>query len=77
MNYENYFRVIFESIPDYRKRVLLLFLIKKEKDILLEIGFSERDINRSNLESKTFLMEQNEENLGYFKNEEETIIERI
>ena len=35
MNYENYFKDIFESIHDNRKLVLLLFLIKNYKDFLL------------------------------------------
>ena len=49
MNYENYFKDLFESIEDYRKIVLLIFLIKNDKNLLLEIGFSERDINHLNL----------------------------
>ena len=32
MNYENYFKDMFESIPDYRKTVLLLFLFKNDED---------------------------------------------
>ena len=46
MNCEKYFKDLFESIEDYRKIVLLIFLIKNDKNFLLEIGFSERDINR-------------------------------
>ena len=49
MNNVNYFKDIFESIPDYRKIVLLIFLIQKEKNLLNEIGFSKNDINRLNL----------------------------
>ena len=54
MDNSNHFRDIFESSPDYRKIVLLMLLIKTDKDSLLEIGFSERDDNRSNLEFKNF-----------------------
>ena len=36
MNYENYFKDIFESIPDYRKIVLLIFLIQNDKNLLKE-----------------------------------------
>ena len=54
MNNSNYFRDIFESIPDYRKIVLLMFLIKNDKKLLLKICFTERDINRLNLEFKIF-----------------------
>ena len=31
MNNTNYFKDLFESIPDYRKIVFLLFLIKNER----------------------------------------------
>ena len=73
----NYFRDILESIPDYRKIVLLIFLIKNDKDLLLEIGFSERDINRLNLEFKNISIEQHEEYFDYVKNEEESVIEKF
>ena len=52
MNNSNYFRVIFESIPHYRKIVLITFLIQNDKYSLFEIGFNKRDINRLNLEIK-------------------------
>ena len=45
MDNENYFKDLFESIPDYRKIVFLIFLIQNDKDFLHEVGFSERDIN--------------------------------
>ena len=34
MNNENYFRDIFESVRDYRKIVLLIFLIQNDKNLL-------------------------------------------
>ena len=40
------------------------------------IGFSERDINRLNLEFRNFLLEQHEEYLDYIKKEEESVIEK-
>ena len=42
MNYENYFKDLFESIPDYRKIVLVIFLIQNEKDLLRDYGFSKK-----------------------------------
>ena len=42
MNNENYFEDLFESIPDYRKVVLLLFLIENDNKILQEYGFFEK-----------------------------------
>ena len=76
MNYENYFEDMFESLTDYRKLVLLTFLIKNDEDFLKEIGFLKSDINRLNKEFKKILMEQNEEKLDHVKNEEESTIER-
>ena len=60
MNNSNYFRDLFESIPDYRKIVLLIFLIQNDKNLLKEIGFSENDINLLNLEFKNILLEEYE-----------------
>ena len=72
----NYFKDIFQSIPDYRKIVLLIFLIQNEKNLLNEIGFTKTDINRLNLEFTNILIEEFEDYLSYIKNEE-SIIERI
>ena len=77
MNNTNYLKDLFESIPDYRKIVFLLFLIKNDKDLLREVGFSERDINCLNLEFKNILIDQHEKYLDYIKNEEQSIIERF
>ena len=51
------------------------FKIKNEKKLLHEIGFSERDINRLNLELKNILNEEHEKYLDYIEKEEESIIE--
>ena len=73
----NYFKDIFESINDYRKIVLLMYLIKDDKNLLKEVGFSENDINRLNFEFKNILLEEYEEYLDYIKNEEESILEQF
>ena len=77
MNYENYFKDIFESIHDYKKIVLLIFLIQNDKNLLKEIGFSKNDINRLSIEFKNILLEELEDYLSYIKNEEESILEKI
>ena len=77
MDNENYFKDIFESIHDYKKIVLLIFLFQNDKNLLKEIGFSENDINLLNLEFKNILLEEFEEYLSYIKNQEESIIEKI
>ena len=77
MNNSNYFKDIFESIPDYRKIVLLIFLNKNDEDFLVEIGFSERDINLLNLEFKNILLEEFENYLDYIKDQEESVLEKF
>ena len=46
------------------KKVLLIFLIQNDKNLLKEIGFSKNDINPLNLQPKNVLIEQNEEYLS-------------
>ena len=73
----NYVKDLFESITDYRKIALLIFLIQNDKNLLREIGFSEYDINRLNLEFKNILIEENENYLDYVKDQEESILEKF
>ena len=77
MNNVNYFKDLFESIPDYKKIVLLMFIIKNDVNILYECGFLKGDINFLYKEFKNILLEMNEDYLDYIKNEEESIIEKI
>ena len=77
MENENYFKDIFESIHDYKKIILLIFLIQNDKNLLKEIGFSKNDIIRLSIEYKKILSEDLDEYLSYIKNVEESIIERI
>ena len=58
-----YFKDLFESIPDFREIVLILFSIQIDKNLLEEMGFSKNDINRLNLEFKKILKERHEEYL--------------
>ena len=68
---------MFESITDYRKIVLLIFLIQNDKNLLKEIGFSKNDINLLNLEFKNNLLEEFENYLDYVKDQEESILEKF
>ena len=77
MNNINYFRDLFEPIPDYRKIVLLIFLIQNDKNLLKEIGFNRDNINLLNLEFKNILLEEFDDYLDYIKNEEESILEKF
>ena len=74
---DNSFKDIFESIPDYRKIVLLIFLIQSDKNLLKEIGFSKNDINLLNFEFKKILLEEFENYLDYIKDQEESILEKF
>ena len=73
----NYFKDLFKSIPEYRKIVLLVFLIKNDVDLLKECGFSKNDNYSLCLDFENILIKQIEKYLDYNKNEEESIIERI
>ena len=77
MKNSKYFKDIFESISDYRKIVLLIFLIQNDKNLLKEIGFSKNDINLLNLEFKNRLLEEFENYLDYIKDQEESILEKF
>ena len=68
---------LFESISDYRKIVLLIFLNKNDDDLLTECRIVKSDIERLNLEFKNFLSEQIDEYYSYVKNQEDSIIEKI
>ena len=74
MDNVNYFKDLFESIPDYRKIKLLIFLIQNDKNLLKEIGFSKKDINLLNLEFKNILNEEHEKFLNYIKDQVESIL---
>ena len=73
----NYFKELFISISDYRKIVLLIFLIQNDKCLLKEIGFSKSDIIRLKLEFKNFLLGEQEDYLDYIKDQEEYVLEKF
>ena len=75
MDHINYFKDLFESILDYKKIVLLRFLIKHDRNLLKEIGFSKNNIDQLSLEFKNILIEEYEQYLDYVKNEEESFTE--
>ena len=77
MNSGNYFKDLFGSLSDYRKIILLMFLNQNDNNLLCEIGFSQRDINRLNFEFKNILIEEHGEYLDFIENEEESVIEKF
>ena len=72
-----YFTDLFESITDYKKIVLFMFLIKTDVNFLYECGFLKGDFNYLHKEFRNILLEMNEEYSNDFENEEESIIEKI
>ena len=46
MDHVYFLKDLSESIPHYRKIVLLVFLNKEEEISSKEVGFSKKDINR-------------------------------
>ena len=77
MNNVNYFKDLFESIPDYKKIVLLIFIIKNDVNFLYECGFSKGVITFLYKEFKKILIEMNEDYLDHIKNQEESILEKL
>ena len=74
---EKYFEELLISIKDYKKLILLIFLIQNDKNFLREIGFSENHIDRLNNIFKDILLKEYNKFLSFIKNEEESIIESI
>ena len=77
MNNVNYFKDLFESIPGYKKIVLLMFLIKNDVSFSYECGVLKGDINFLYKEFKNILLQANEDYLDYIKNQEESILEKF
>ena len=67
MDNSNFFKDLFESIQDYRKIVLLIFLFQIDENFIKEIGFSKNNINRLSIEFKNILLEELEEYRSYKK----------
>ena len=77
MDIVNYFRDLFESIPDYKKIVLLMFLIKNDVNFLYHCGFLKGDNNYLYKEFENILLELNGDYLDQIKNQEESILEKF
>ena len=77
MDHVNYFKDLFESIPDYRKIVLSMFLKENYVHLLNKCGYIKTDNIRLSLEFKNKLLEQIEENLDFIKNDEESFLEKL
>ena len=72
-----YFKDLFESIADYRKIVLLMFLFKNDVNFLYECGFLKGEIDFLYKEFRNILLELNDDYLDHNKKQEEAIIGKI
>ena len=77
MDHVNYLKHLFESITQYRKNILLIFLFKNDNDLLTECEFLKNDVNLLRKEFENTLLEQNEEYLAYIKDQDESINEKV
>ena len=77
MNNVNYFTDLFEPVADYKKIVLIMFLIENDAHFLYECGYLKGDIKFLYEEFKKNLLELIEEYLHHIENEEESIIEKF
>ena len=77
MDHVNYFTDLFESIPDSKKIVLIMFLIKNGVSFLYECGFLKGDNNFLYKDFGKTLLELNEDYLDCFKNQEESVLEKF
>ena len=75
MVYTNYFKDMFESIQDYKKIIILFFIIKQDNELLIECGLSNNEIKSLYEECKKILNEEIENYFSHIKNGEESIVE--
>ena len=73
----NYFKDILESIPNYRKIILLCFIIKRDDIILREFGLSDNFIKKLYDDCKQIMISDMDQYFSHIKNLEESIIEKI
>ena len=73
----NYFKDMFESIPNYRKIILLCFIIKRDDVILREFGLSDDFIEKLYNDCKQIMISDMDQYFSHIKNLEESIIEKI
>ena len=67
MDIVNNYNDLFESIPDYRKIVFIMFSIEDGKKLIKEVGFIKNGIIQLSLEFKNILLEVYKQYLNYVK----------
>ena len=77
MSIINNFKDLFESTPEQKKIVLLMFSIKNDFNFSYECGFLKGDIKFLYKEYKNISLELNEDYLDHNKNQEESFWENF
>ena len=73
----NYFKDMLESIPNYRKIILLGFIIKRDDLMLKEFGLSDDFIKKLYDDCKQIMNSDMDQYFSHLKNLEESMIEKI
>ena len=66
-----------ESVPNYRKIILLCFIIKRDDIMLKEFGLSDNFIKKLYDDCKQIMINEMNQYFSHIKNLEESIIERF
>ena len=70
----NYFKDMLNSIPYYRKIILLCFIIKRDDTILREFGLSDDSIEKLYHDCKQIMESDMDQSFSHIKNLEESIL---
>ena len=73
----SYFKDMLESIPNYRKIMLLCFIIKRDDVMLKEFGLSDNFIKKLYNDCKQIMISDMDQYYSHIKNLEQSIIEKI
>ena len=73
----NYFKDKLESIPNYRKIILLCFIIKRDDVMLKEFGLSDIFIKKLYIDCEQIIISDMYQYYSHIKNLEQSIIEKI
>ena len=73
MDQTNYYKGLFGTITDYRKIVLLMFILKNDVDQVNDCRILKKGLKRLHEDFENGLKEQNEYYLEDIKNEEKSI----
>ena len=68
-------KICLVSIQDYRKIVLLIFIIKRDDELLTEMGLTEDFIKKLYKKCEKIFKLEKEEDESHIKNLEESILE--